>query len=155
MCPSFRISSTVASTSVGQTPSRRSPRSTIRMTPWVLPCLAASTSRSRRVASSELLLISAAATTRSTSEAMGSRSSTLGRSKPFMRSRFSMRESARKSTPPATTASTMGSRAQKHLVTAMVLILWALQTPFRVRTLCSSLVRFTSIRGISQMSLLI
>ena len=100
-------------------PSRRSPRSTIRMMSWTRDMRSATRDSSRMIASSELRLMSTEVITSSTRDSGGLRSSRIGASMPLSRRRrmFSKRDSPMPTTPPRSMARATCGMPQVPLVT--------------------------------------
>ncbi len=133
------IRSTVGIRSLGQMPSRRSPRSIISMMSWTRPMRSAMREISRMVASSDCRLTSTVRTTSSTRAMGGLRSSMIGALMPLSRKRrmFSKRDSAMPATPPRSMARATCGMPQVPLVTPNTLMPESAQRSTMVRALRS------------------
>ena len=108
----------------GRMPSRRSPSSTIRRTPWMRPCLCAQVESRSITLISVLWLISVDATTRSAWLIMGDRIRVNSHVSPARRiaSMFSMRASPIEVTPALSIVLAISGRPRTALVTPVTLI---------------------------------
>ncbi len=132
-------SSTAAIRSLGQMPSRRSPRSTMRITSCTRPMRSATRDSSRSTPSSELRLTSTLRITSSTRDRGGERSSMMGASMPLSLRRriFSKRDSARPATPPRSMARATCGMPQVPLVTPNTSMPLSRHFVVTTRALCS------------------
>ena len=123
---SAKVSTTIASRSAARTPSRKSPSSTINITPWRTPWQAAAAARALSTISSLLQLMAAWATTRSTWLSIGERIRSKGtpNSQRFRISIDSMRASPIECTPAATQVRAISGIPSVDLLTPVTLIPW-------------------------------